>query len=100
VPAHLRGHANTQLLIAIGRGFVLGTDPLRAYLRLNLGEHRPAAAAIGPRDETREALTRLLDPLASWHGAPTIGHRIYELEEYGLPGTLNQLAAWLGTSAS
>ena len=100
VPAHLRGHANTQLLTAIGRGFVLGTDPLRAYLRLNLGEHRPVSAAIGLPDETREALTRLLDPLASWQDAPTIDHRIYELEEYGLPGTLNQVAAWLGTSPS
>jgi hypothetical protein len=96
VPAHLRGHANAQLLAAIDRGFVLGTDPLRAYLRLNLGEHSVSAPTIALQDEARQALTRLLDALANWQ----VGHRIYELEEYGLPGTLNQLAAWLGTSAS
>jgi hypothetical protein len=97
VPAHLRGHTNAQLLIAIGRGFVLGTEPLRAYLRLNLGEHRPAAAPITLSDEAREALTRLLKPLRGWRNAPTVGHRIHELGEYGLPGTRDQLAAWLRT---
>lgn len=39
VSAHLRMHTSTRLLAAIARGSVLGTDPLHAYLRLNLGEH-------------------------------------------------------------
>lgn len=46
-PAHLRAYTSARLLAAIARGFVLGTAPLRAYLRLNLGEHRfPAKAAF------------------------------------------------------
>jgi hypothetical protein len=34
-PAQLRSHANTRLLAAIARGYVLGTETLSAYLRLN-----------------------------------------------------------------
>src|SRR5262249_22525488 len=40
-------------------------------------------------------LTRLLEPLGSWRDARTIGGRIYELEERGLPATLDQLTQWL-----
>lgn len=99
-PAHLRDHANAQLRAAIARGYVLGTPPLRAYLQLNLGESRPPVTADALRAETRKALLELLDPLSNWRNAPTIDHRIYELEEYGLPGTPDQLATWLQATPS
>jgi hypothetical protein len=108
VPAHLRRHANSQLLAAIARGDVLGTEPLRAYLRLNLGDNRlPDLVTAQPIQarlpatvlpaETRAALTDLLDPLDSWRDSLTIDHQIHELEEHGLPGTPDQLATWLGS---
>jgi hypothetical protein len=101
VPAHLRGHANTRLLaLIVAQGRRFGDSPLRAYLRLNLGERPPAGTAITLSEETREALTRLLGPLASWQDDLRSGHGIQELEEYGLPGTVNQLAAWLAATAS
>jgi hypothetical protein len=100
-PAHLRGHANTRLLALIARGGgAVGRSPLDAYLRLNLGEPPPAGTAIALSEETREALTRLLDPLACRQDDRRRGNRIFQLEWYGLPGTLDQLAAWLGTTAS
>jgi hypothetical protein len=43
----------------------------------------------------REALLELVDSLGSWGDAATVGHRIHELEQWGLPGTRDQLAAWL-----
>jgi hypothetical protein len=94
-PAHLRDHANAQLRTAIARGFVLGTSPLRAYLKLNLGESRPPVTADALPAEARKALLELLDPLNNWRNTPTTGHRIYELEEYGLPGMPDHLATWL-----
>ena len=99
-PAHLRDHANAQLRTAIARGFVLGTSPLRAYLKLNLGESRPPVTADALPAEAREALLKLLDPLNNWRNAPTIGHRIYELEEYSLPGMPDHLATWLQATPS
>lgn len=41
----------------------------------------------------RSALTCLLEPIGSWRDARTIGGRIYELEERGLPETLDQLTS-------
>ena len=95
VPAHLRAHTSTRLLTAIAGGFVLGTAPLRAYLRLNLGENHPPVKAAFLGDQRRQALTSLLDPFGNWQDARTIGGRIYELEERGLPATLDQLTQWL-----
>jgi hypothetical protein len=46
------------------------------------------------------ALLKLLNPLNNWRDAPTTGHRIYELEECGLPGTLDHLATWLQLTPS
>jgi hypothetical protein len=100
VPAHLRVHTSTRLLTAIARGFVLGRDPLRAYLRLNLGEHRPPVKAAFVPAQVRQALTSLLEPLGNWTDARTIGGRIYELEERGLPATLDQLTQWLTPAGS
>jgi HEAT repeat protein len=94
-PAHLRDHANAQLRTAIARGFVLGTPPLRAYLQLNLGGSRPPATAGALPAETRKALLELLGPLSNWRNINTTGHRIYELEEFGLPGMPDHLATWL-----
>lgn len=91
---HLRAHTSTRLLTAIAGGSVLGTAPLRAYLRLNLGDCRPVKAAFLPA-QTRQALTSLLQPLGNWRDTHTIGGRIYELEEHGLPATLDQLTQWL-----
>lgn len=85
---------------AIARGSALGAVPLRAYLRLNLGVHRPPTEAAFLPAQTRQALTSLLEPLASWQDAPAIGGRIYELEEFGLPGNPDQLALWLKTTGS
>jgi len=98
VPAHLRAHTNAQLLTAIGRGFVLGTEPLGAYLRLNLGKPGRAGTAAAGLEEAQDVLRPLLGPLDSWGSAPTMDHRIYELEKYGLPGRRYQLAAWLRTN--
>lgn len=95
VPAHLRDHANAQLLAAINRGFVLGYEPLRAYLRLNLGKPGGPGWRPADREKVRDALGALHDPLDSWGSAPTMDHRIYELEEYGLPGRRYEFAAWL-----
>ena len=100
VPAHLRGHTSTRLLTAIARGFVLGTAPLRAYLRLNLGEYRPPVKAAFLPVQTRQALTSLLEPLGNWRDVRTAGGRIYELEERGLPATLDQLTQWLTPAGS
>jgi hypothetical protein len=74
---------------------VLGPAPLTAYLRLNLGESRAPVHADALPDQAREALIKLLDPLESWRRFPRMDHRIYELEEHGLPGTLDLLALWL-----
>ena len=95
VPAHLRAYTSTRLLTAIAGGFVLGTDPLRAYLRLNLGEYRPPVTAAFLPAQTRQALTSLLEPLSNWRDPHTTGGRIYELQERGLPATLEQLTQWL-----
>jgi hypothetical protein len=100
VPAHLRAHTSTRLLTAIAGGFVLGTAPLRAYLRLNLGDYRPPVKAAFLPAQTRQALTSLLEPLGNWRDAHTIGGRIYELEERGLPATLDQLTQWLTPGGS
>jgi hypothetical protein len=110
-PAQLRSQANTRLLAAVARGYVLGTEALSAYLRLNLGDDRmpdlakaQAIEAWLPARmlpaETRQALADLLDPLDNWRDAPTRGHRIYELEEHGLPGIPDQLASWLEATPS
>jgi hypothetical protein len=74
---------------------LLGTAPLRAYLRLNLGENRPPPTAAILPAQVRQALTSLLQPLSTWRDTYTIGGRIYELEERGLPATLGQLTQWL-----
>jgi hypothetical protein len=95
VPAHLRAHTSTRLLAAIAGGSVLGAAPLRAYLRLNLGQYRPPATTAFLPAPVRQALTSLLQPLSNWRGTGTIGGRIYELEERGLPATLDQLTQWL-----
>jgi hypothetical protein len=100
VPAHLRAHTSTRLLTAIAGGFVLGTAPLRAYLQLNLGEYRPPVKAAFLPAQTRQALTSLLEPLGNWRDARTIDGRIYELEERGLPATLDQLTQWLTPAGS
>ena len=100
VPAHLRAHTSTRLLTAIAGGFALGTAPLRAYLRLNLGEYRPPLRAAFLPAQTQQALTSLLQPLGNWRNTRTIGGRIYELEERGLPATLDQLTQWLTPDGS
>lgn len=98
-PPHLRDHANARLQDAIARGWVLGTDALDAYLRLNLvDDHAPATADALPA-EVREALAGLLEPLKSWQDSPTIDHQIYELQNHGLPATRDRLAAWLAVAS-
>lgn len=42
----------------------------------------------------------LLGPLESWRDNNTLDYRIYELEEYDLPGKRTALAAWLGIERS
>jgi hypothetical protein len=95
VPAHLRAHTSTRLLAAITGGPVLGTTALRAYLRLNLSQYRPPVTAAFLPAHIRQALISLLEPLGNWQGTATIGGRICELEEHGLPATLDQLTQWL-----
>jgi hypothetical protein len=79
---------------------VLGTAPLRAYLRLNLGQYRPPVKATFLPAPTRQTLTSLLQPFGTWRDTHTIGGRIYELEERGLPATLDQLTQWLTPDGS
>ena len=74
---------------------MLGAAALRAYLRLNLGQYRPPVKAAFLPAQKRQALTSLIEPLSNWRDARTIGGRIYELEQHGLPATLEQLTHWL-----
>ncbi len=94
VPAHLRPHTSEQLRVAIRRGFVLGVEPLWAYLRLHLGSPRDVTVASELGRDVLLALSNLALDLASWSSPGSNVSEIYELAEFGLPHSPEELREW------
>lgn len=94
VPPHLREPARALLLEAISRGFVLGSDPLHAYLYLHVGPPYRQVDRDDLSTEAIDALRRLAPALREWEdGSP---HQpINPLIEFGLPPTVEALIRWL-----
>ncbi|HET7490219.1 MAG TPA: hypothetical protein VFJ85_20005 [Acidimicrobiales bacterium] len=91
VPAHLRRYTAAKLLGAVSRGELLGTGPLRTYLRLVFGEpRRLRSTALGP--DAVASLQALVPPLASWRPPP---QEVSALRSYGLPPSARAFTAWL-----
>lgn len=88
VPDHLCGHASALALEKIRRD----SYPLGLYLRLNLRHLPRPLSRDGLDDHARDTLADVLPLLAPYAAQ---GFNL-DLEDHGLPGTLDGLASWAG----
>jgi len=94
VPRHLRERTSELLLEASSRGFVLGSDPLDAYLHLHVGAPYRQIDRADLSAEAVAALRRLGPALRVWE-RDSPHQPINPLIEFGLPSTSESLLRWL-----
>lgn len=90
LPPSLLDHASQELIRAMDQGWARGVDALATFLRAHLGS--PDPTAVG-RLSTRQvdAIRTLLPALERWNTSQPL----WELGEYGLPTSANDLSQWL-----
>jgi hypothetical protein len=100
VPPALAAHTASQLLVAIGGGYLNGVEPLLAYLRLCFGAPDEGRFERGIGDADWLRLEALLPALAGWDlDRGSARQPVWELAEYGLPTSPEELRDLLGRPA-